>query len=300
MTIGSSGGLIRSIPALVALALVLAAPALLAACGGEPTPAATVTVTATPSAGVSASPSVTSNAQTVLTVFFLRGDKLGTAERRVPKTTAVARAAMDALCYGVTASEANAGLSTAVPSGTNVRSLDVKNGVATVDLTSRFAAGGGSLSMQARVAQVVYTLTQFPTVKSVKFMMNGAPLETLGGEGLMLDTPQRRAQWVSFEPPIFLEKPGVGALVSSPCTLSGTASVFEGTFNAVLTTSGGEKLAHQTIQASMGAPERGTFQATLSFTATTGNGIVTVYETSMKDGSHLNVVKVPVTFGAAQ
>ena len=83
--------------------------------------------------------------------------------------------------------------------------------------------------MMARVAQVTYTLTQFPTIKAVSFKLDGRPVEALGGEGLVLHTPQSRADWRDFEPPIFVETPGVGAVLSDPFTLRGTASVFEGT-----------------------------------------------------------------------
>ena len=75
--------------------------------------------------------------------------------------------------------------------------------------------------MMARVAQVVYTLTRYPTVRSVEFLMDGEPVEALGGEGVVLDGAQTRADWRDFEPTIFVESPGVGAVVASPFTADG-------------------------------------------------------------------------------
>ncbi len=49
-----------------------------------------------------------------------------------------------------------------------------------------FATGGGSFSMLARVAQVVFTATQFSTVERVVLLLEGRPIEALGGEGLVL------------------------------------------------------------------------------------------------------------------
>jgi spore germination protein GerM len=54
--------------------------------------------------------------------------------------------------------------------------------------------------MGARVAQVVYTLTEFDSVNAVTFWMEGQPSEALGGEGLILDQPQTRADWADFAP----------------------------------------------------------------------------------------------------
>jgi len=282
-------------------ALMVAAAAGLAACGGSsggstPAPTATVTVTASPSASPSPSPSPSTAAPTTLSLYFLRGDKLGVAERRVPQTTMPATAALKALLVGPTTAERAAGLTSAVPRGTRLLGLSIDGTTARVDLSARFAAGGGSLSMQARVAEVVYTLTRFPTVKAVAFRLGGAIVETLGGEGLMLDAGQTRADWRQFEPAIFVESPGVGAVLTSPFVLRGSASVFEGSFTALLVDESGRRIVRQQIQASQGAPGRGRFRTTIPYSTSTTQGTLIVYDQSMEDGSRQDEVRIPVTF----
>jgi hypothetical protein len=127
-------------------------------------------------------------------------------------------------------------------------------------------------------------------------MLDGALVETLGGEGLILEAGQTRATWRAFEPAIFVESQGVGATLSSPFTLSGTASVFEGSFQARLLDAGDGDLASATVQASRGAPERGRFRMTISFDTTARSGTLIVYSQSMEDGSRQNEVRIPVIF----
>ena len=82
---------------------------------------------------------------------------------------------MNALLGGPTARERGIGMSTDIPAGTALRGVAIAGGVATVDLSSAFAASGTTPSMTARLAQVVYTLTQFPSVgKGVLFKVDGA------------------------------------------------------------------------------------------------------------------------------
>jgi hypothetical protein len=203
---------------------------------------------------------------------------------------------MEALLAGPSASESAAGLTSAVPAGTRLLGLSIDGTTARVDLSAQFAAGGGSLSMQARVAQVVYTLTRFPTIRAVDVMLDGALVEALGGEGLMLGAGQRRADWRGFEPAIFVERPGVGAVLGSPFVLEGTASVFEATFAARLVDAGDGEIASATIQASRGAPDRGRYRTTMTFSSTTARGALVVFSQSMEDGSRQNEVRIPVSF----
>ena len=268
MTRRAAAGFGRLLPLLLiaAAVLVVAGSILLAACGGssggsssQPTATATVTdgPTSSPSEPASPSSSPSATATTTLRLYFLRDEMLGVAERSVAHTPAPATASMKALLAGPTAEEKDAGLGTTIPEGTKLLGLSISGVTARVDLSEDFASGGGSLSMTARVAEVVYTLTRFRNVRSVEFLIEGQPVEALGGEGIALGEAQRRADWRSFEPAIFVESPGVGATVSSPFVLIGTASVFEGSFQAHLVDSSSRRIVNVTVQASRGAPGRG-------------------------------------------
>jgi Sporulation and spore germination len=54
--------------------------------------------------------------------------------------------------------------------------LVISNGLARVDLSSDYQNGASSRSLQLRLAQVVFTLTQFPTVRAVSFSVDGSPV----------------------------------------------------------------------------------------------------------------------------
>lgn len=201
----------RSIP-LLALSLLLI-PAL-AACGSDAgsAPAAGtgtggdgITVTL-PGTTVATAPSTTAPGTTTapasvpVEVFFVRDERVAPATREV-SPPAVARAAMTELLRGPAADEAAAGASTSIPAGTRLLGLRIADRVAEVDLSGEFASGGGSSSMLSRVAQVVYTLTGFPTVGSVRFLIDGERVDSIGGEGVIVDPPLSRADLPGQAPP---------------------------------------------------------------------------------------------------
>jgi hypothetical protein len=171
--------------------------------------------------------------------------------------------------------------------------IAISNGVATVDLSGAFESGGGSLSMLGRLAQVTYTLTQFPTVSSVVFHIDGKPVSAFGGEGIVLDHPATRASFESVVPAILVESPGRGSAVSSPLRITGTANVFEAQFQAELTDSTGTVIATQSVHATSGTGTRGTFDSNLAFSST-GSAVLKVFDISPKDGSRVDEVQIPL------
>ena len=82
-------------------------------------------------------------------------------------------------------------------------------------------------------------------------------------------------------------------MVSSPFVLFGTASVFEGSFQARLDDSSSRRIVNVTVQASRGAPGRGGFAKEIAFSTSAKRGTVTVYDLSMEDGSRLDEVRSP-------
>ena len=128
-------------------------------------------------------------------VYFVTQERLAPQTRTVPFTPAIGKTALMNLLAGPSSAERDGGANTAVPSKVRVNSLSIKDRVATVDLGGQFVTGGGSQSMYLRLGQVVYTLTQFPTVDRVQLKVDGKLLTSLGGEGLLLKQPASRADW---------------------------------------------------------------------------------------------------------
>lgn len=248
--------------------------------------------TATPpeNSGSSAAPR-----RLTLAVYLPRGDKLGVVAREVPQTKAVATAAVNELLKGPSSVEVAYGFHTEVPAGTRLRSISIRDRVATVDLTGEFDDGGGSLSMFMRLAQLVFTVTQFDSVDAVTLKLDGVPVEIFSGEGIVLDHPMRRADFEDMLPAIFVERPFPGATSASPLKIRGTANVFEAVFKAEVRDATGAVVGSKTVMATSGTGTRGTFSDSVPFTVTrTQMGSLVVFAESPRDGSRIDVVTIPV------
>lgn len=253
-----------------------------------------VTTTSVPS-NTTSTTAVSGDDTTTLRVYFTRNEQICAATRIIPKTQEVGAAAMKALLAGPTAEEKQAGMVSTIPERTTFLGLDVDNGIATVDLSKEYESGGGSLSMFMRLAEVVFTLTQFPTVEGVNFKLDGQPIEVLGGEGIIIDHPMTRADYEDQSPVILVESPTLGAAVTSPLRVTGTANVFEAVFRVEIVDAAGLEIVDEMVQATSGTGTRGTFDVTLRFKASRpGPGSLIVYYDSPKDGSKVVVDEIPV------
>ena len=265
----------------------------------SPTPTAQPTGSTTPSGGPTATPDSTPapTATVIVRAYFLANEHLVPVLREIPRTQAVATAAIRELLAGPNAREqvASPALVTTIPAGTQLLGLSITNGVATIDLSREYETGGGSASMFGRLSQVVYTLTQFSTVDGVLFKLDGQPVTIFGGEGLILDHPVGRADYHDQLPAIFVDRPAWGAALGNPGTVTGLANVFEATFRVQLMDAGGAQLADQQVMATCGTGCWGTFSAQLSYTVAKAQwGTLRVLDYSAKDGSPENVTDYPV------
>jgi germination protein M len=264
--------------------------------GPASSPATSPSATRSPAPRTTSSATPTSNQTVTVETWFAYGDKLSVTKRVERFEPGVARLAMTALLAGPSDAERAAGLRTAIPAGTQLRGVNLANGVLTVDLSSQYGSGGGSLSVTMRLAQVVYTATQFSTVKSVNFEMEGQPITVFTGEGVVLDHPQTRAGFEQLLPAILVETPVIGQRVSSPVVVSGTADVFEATVSLRIVDEKGNEIARTFTQATCGTGCRGDYSVSVSYKVDhEQQGTIEVFESSAKDGSAINVVRIPVT-----
>lgn len=216
--------------------------------------------------------------------------------RSIPATRAVAAAAMAALLAGPAASEAGAtpAISTSVPAGSTLLGLTIDGGVATVNLSDEFETGGGTTDSRTRLAQVVYTLTQFPSVTAVRFQLDGRTPTVFGGQGVVLDGPVGRADFTDQLPAIFVDRPAFAATIGNPARIAGTADVFEARFRLAIVDGDGRTIAERAVSATCGSGCRGTFDVTVPYVvAAAGWGSLRVWEPSARDGSPTNVRTYP-------
>lgn len=230
--------------------------------------------------------------------YFVGAEKV-LPVRRESKTSGVAKESLIALFEGPTATESQGGLSTLIPVGTKLLGVSVgQDGVATVNLSEQFASGGGSLSMMGRVAQMVFTATQFPEITSVQFQIDGTPLTVLGGEGIILEKPQTREDWEDFAPAILVESPARGDShqIPTPLVVVGSANVFEAQFDLEVTDGEGVVVGSQSVMATSGTGTRGTFEVTVTLPEGTraGMGSIIVSYASPKDGAKVVIDEIPL------
>jgi germination protein M len=212
---------------------------------------------------------------------------LVSVQREIPATQRIALATLRELVDGPSSADRDMieDIWSAVPDETLVLDVTIDDRIATVDLSREFESGGGSLSMFARLAQVVYTATQFPTVDQVQFELDGRPVTVFSGEGIMIDEPASRAYFVDLLPTVFVDTPPAGADASSPLRVTGMAAVFEATFQYRLEAADGTVLAEGFTMTDNGTGW-GAFDFTLRFDVDRPQaGTLTVWEYSAKDGS---------------
>ena len=309
------------------LAAFVGATMLVAACGGDAAPATTTSTTSPPTTTASDVPTTSTQAST--TSQLVTTTTVATTTTDLPAQQAVvayfllqesseedggphlvpvyresdgdgaspAELALEALLAGPTGEEREGipGMSTAIPDSTRLRGVDVSGGVASVDLSSEYDDGGGTASMQARLAQVVYTVTRLPDIESVQFSIEGEPVSVFSSEGIELSGPQARQHYLELLPAIFVDAPAWGEPVMSPVTVSGTSNVFEATSQVILTDDDGLPLDEETVTATCGTGCWGAWEVELDYEVDREQfGAVIVWENSAEDGTRIHVREYPV------
>ena len=159
---------------------------------------------------------------------MLRDGKVWPVSRELPATDPEAAAAAE-LLDGPSAEEVSElDATTAIPADTRIEDVQIADGVASVTVSA-------DLSTEA-LAQVVYTLTQFPTIDSVE----------IDGK------TYTRADFEDQTPAILVESPLPFEAVTSPIRAAGTANTFEATFNYEIVDADGKVVDENFVTATSG------------------------------------------------
>ena len=276
----------------------LAMLAVLAACAGPArrgtgpaarTAAATSTTAAARAAPVKQRTAQLSGRQLNLAVYYLRTYKgrryLAPEWHPVPYTRAVAAAALGELLDGQPLCR---GSRRPFPAGARLLGVRVEAGTATVELSGS-ALPARSAARRWPLQALVHTLAQFPTVQRVVVRAGGKPAAG----------PLTRDPGLPLAP-IALAEPAPGALVKGGhLVVKGEASVYEGTVGLRLRDDRGQVMAQGHATAARGAPGRGPFAGSLSFTApaTSHAWTLEAFEVSPEDGAIDYALEVPVWVG---
>ena len=175
------------------LATVMAA-ALLAACGG---PSLTIIPASDLPADVYGSPAPRPPGEvpSVGAVYMVQDGRLFPMTVSLPEAPSHPEALLLAL-LGRTPVRGHS----AIPTETRLIALSLEGSVATADLSDEFESSAPGKALALRVAQVVYTLTEAPSVQAVLFSIEGTPAAVIASGDQVVSRPVTRADYDRFSP----------------------------------------------------------------------------------------------------
>ncbi|MBO7122616.1 MAG: GerMN domain-containing protein [Treponema sp.] len=140
-------------------------------------------------------------ATTKAKLFFVQVDADGNVNRKsvvrqIPKSDSPLTDTIKALLAGPTDSEKSVSL---IPQGTRLLSATVRNGIAALNFSEEFEFNAiGADGYRGQLMQIVFTATEFATVESVQFLIEGQRKEYIGsGEDvwMWIGSPYTRASF---------------------------------------------------------------------------------------------------------
>jgi len=131
-----------------------------------------------------------------VTIFLIQGKRLVGVKTTAPQPGRTDQA-IRVLLGGVSTSQSDQGLRSAIPDGTHLLSFDLTGTSATLDLSKEFSAARSSDQILA-VGQLVFTSTASGRVSEVSFAVNGRPIEVPGPDGSLIAGPLTRATYAAL------------------------------------------------------------------------------------------------------
>ncbi|MEJ5187612.1 GerMN domain-containing protein [Treponema sp. J25] len=130
-------------------------------------------------------------------LYLVRVEEDGTVtrvsvERSLPSSDTPLADAIASLLKGPTVTEKQKGYTSLIPPGTRLYSALVKDGIAYLNFSEEFLFNPyGTEGYLGQLKQIVWTATEFPTVKQVQILIEGKVTEYLG-EGIRIGRPLSR------------------------------------------------------------------------------------------------------------
>lgn len=256
------------------LALAATLTLLAAACGGDGgTPAPQPAPSSPAAPGTPGTPAEPDDAPTsVVAVFVVRSAPTTFFIEPIPvrvetfgdALSAQVTAAVEALLALEDTGDPE--LFTSVPAGTTLHGVTVDGDVVTVDLAGGIVGSSGSSSQEVTFAQqLAHTVRVDASIGAVRLLVDGREVDELWGH---LDWSEP----IAFDPfilsPVTITTPLAGEEVPvGPVTFRGQATVFEATVLVTLLDAAGAVVEEGFVTATTGAPERGTWEWTVTLTS---------------------------------
>lgn len=256
--------------------------------------AATPTASTTDEPSPQTSPSSDAKPEQPVQLWYVgKDDKLLLTYRSIESTESPERAALESLVSFIPAPLGETGARSAIPDGTEVQNFEIQNGTAFVALLVDDPSFDPSFSSKEEHdfahAQVVYTLTQFPNVRSVVVSWERTDQEAGG----TISKSLTRGSYDFLLPPIIVEEPFDGQRVGRTFELSGIANVFEANVSWRLTDPDGNVFKEGFVTATCGSGCWGTFEDRISLERVPGKTIfLEVFQASAEDGSPMDMVVI--------
>ncbi|WP_432547398.1 Gmad2 immunoglobulin-like domain-containing protein [Kineococcus sp. SYSU DK004] len=175
------------------------------------------------------------------------------------------------------------------PEGTRLLGVERLEDLVTVDLSAEAATpppDADAALAQAALQQVVHTVTAAdPSVAGVQLLVDGSRVPDLWDLGAHAGEALARASAAEVLGPVWVLQPEEGARVTSPVTVAGRATVFEGTVGWDVVDAGGRVVAQGWTTASAAGPGRGDFSVVVDLPP--GEHTVRAFSESARDGSRV-------------
>ncbi|MCX7705439.1 MAG: GerMN domain-containing protein [bacterium] len=107
--------------------------------------------------------------------------------------------ALNQLIAGPTPEESAQGFISCVPADAKVLNVRKQNDIIYVDFSQEIEYGGGIAEIKGRLAQIVFTATQFDPEDGVRILIEGKEIKSFSGEGITdVEKPMYRNDFSDF------------------------------------------------------------------------------------------------------